>query len=107
MKARYYCENCGAEVRAGASSCPRCGRVFSAVRCPKCGYTGKAADFRTGCPLCGYLQPTEQTPEQTPVAPRAAKPLRRSFPSARFAKMAIAALLVLVAALLALLLLRG
>ncbi|HTZ50943.1 MAG TPA: zinc ribbon domain-containing protein [Spirochaetia bacterium] len=53
-KARFFCEQCGAEVRAGASSCPSCGSVFTAVRCPECGYEGRAPEFKAGCPVCGY-----------------------------------------------------
>jgi ssDNA-binding Zn-finger/Zn-ribbon topoisomerase 1 len=102
-KARYFCENCGAEVRAGASSCPQCRRAFSAVRCPECGHMGKAAEFRAGCPACGYLKPREQMQS----TPRAAAPERRSFLSARSSRIAIICLLALLAALLAFLLLRG
>jgi hypothetical protein len=64
---------------------------------------GKAAEFRAGCPSCGYLQPREQMQS----APRAAAPRRRSFLSARSSRIAIIALLVLLAALVAVLLLRG
>jgi hypothetical protein len=101
-KARYFCENCGAEVRAGAASCPKCRRVFSAVRCPECGYMGKASEFREGCPSCGFLQPREQMEG----SPRVTAPARRSFLSARSSRIAITALLVAVAALVALLLLK-
>jgi uncharacterized membrane protein YvbJ len=52
--ARYFCEACGAEVSAGASTCPSCGSLFTAVRCPECGYEGRAPEFRWGCPVCGY-----------------------------------------------------
>lgn len=55
MKAsKFYCENCGAEVRHNTKVCPKCGRFFSAVRCPKCAFTGDASLFRQGCPSCGY-----------------------------------------------------
>ncbi|MGD0725766.1 MAG: zinc-ribbon domain-containing protein [Spirochaetia bacterium] len=102
MKARYFCENCGKEVRPGASTCPWCGRVFTAVRCPECGFEGKASDFRTGCPSCGFNQ-------QVPAAARAAppRPRRRALPSARFYRIAGAILLVLLIALIGLLLLRA
>ena len=53
-KARYFCEACGAEVKAGASTCPSCGSLFTAVRCPECGYEARAQEFRSGCPVCGY-----------------------------------------------------
>src|SRR5208337_2755981 len=54
VSARYYCESCGTEVSARASSCPTCGSVFTAVRCPECGHEGRASEFRSGCPMCGY-----------------------------------------------------
>jgi predicted RNA-binding Zn-ribbon protein involved in translation (DUF1610 family) len=53
-ESKFFCENCGAEVRHNTKICPKCGRFFSAVRCPKCAFTGDAALFRQGCPSCGY-----------------------------------------------------
>jgi predicted RNA-binding Zn-ribbon protein involved in translation (DUF1610 family) len=53
-RSRFYCENCGAEVKANAKVCPTCGRFFSAVRCPVCGFTGESSLFLQGCPSCGY-----------------------------------------------------
>jgi hypothetical protein len=53
-RSRFFCENCGAEVRPDAKVCPKCGRFFSAVRCPNCGYTGEGREFLHGCPSCGY-----------------------------------------------------
>ncbi|HBB43391.1 MAG TPA: hypothetical protein DEO40_02280 [Treponema sp.] len=53
-KAKYFCENCGAEVAAKARFCPHCGKFFSAVRCPHCGHTGSVSEFKTGCPVCHY-----------------------------------------------------
>jgi hypothetical protein len=64
---------------------------------------GKAAEFKAGCPFCGYLQPREQMQS----APVASDPGRRSFLSARSSRIAIIALLVALAALVALLLLKG
>jgi len=54
---RFYCEYCGNEVGADAKSCPFCGRIFSAVRCPVCSYQSTERQFRGGCPRCGYLAP--------------------------------------------------
>jgi|SRR5271157_5209982 len=54
VSARYFCESCGTEVVGGASICPTCGSVFTAVRCPECAFEGRASDFRSGCPVCGY-----------------------------------------------------
>ncbi|MFP4373406.1 MAG: zinc ribbon domain-containing protein [Spirochaetaceae bacterium] len=53
-RSRFFCENCGAEVRPHAKVCPKCGRFFSAVRCPQCGHTGEGKEFLHGCPNCGY-----------------------------------------------------
>ncbi|MBQ9630150.1 MAG: zinc ribbon domain-containing protein [Treponema sp.] len=54
QSAKFFCENCGAEVPQDARMCRKCGRFFSSVRCPKCGETGDASFFRNGCPSCGY-----------------------------------------------------
>ena len=51
----FYCENCGNTVSLKADSCPSCGRRFDAVKCPECGFSGKATLFSDGCPSCGYL----------------------------------------------------
>lgn len=53
-RSRFFCENCGTEVRADAKVCRSCGRFFSSVRCPKCLYTDDARMFLHGCPRCGY-----------------------------------------------------
>ena len=56
-KAKYFCENCGSEVAPNARFCPKCGKFFSSVRCPKCGCTGDVTKFKNGCPQCGYAMP--------------------------------------------------
>ena len=53
-KAKFFCENCGAEGPADAHMCKNCGRFFSSVRCPNCGASGSASKFAKGCPVCGY-----------------------------------------------------
>lgn len=53
-KAKFFCENCNAEVDKNARFCTKCGKFFASVRCPKCGYTGSSHDFASGCPKCGY-----------------------------------------------------
>jgi uncharacterized membrane protein YvbJ len=102
MKARYFCENCGAEVRPGASSCPSCGRVFTAVRCPECGFEGRASEFAKGCPSCGFME--QKKLELLPARP-VEKRSQRTF-SARFYKVAGIVLLALVVILVAVILLR-
>jgi predicted RNA-binding Zn-ribbon protein involved in translation (DUF1610 family) len=63
--ARFYCENCGAEVNRGAGRCPSCGRLFSSIRCPGCGFTGDEALFKKGCPVCGYCTKNESGKPET------------------------------------------
>lgn len=70
-KAKFFCENCSSEVAANARFCPKCGKFFSAVRCPKCFHTGTVRVFKNGCPKCGYsmseheLFGTSTTPDGT------------------------------------------
>ena len=54
QSAKFFCENCGAEVPQNARVCKHCGKFFSSVRCPVCGTTGTPAKFANGCPNCGY-----------------------------------------------------
>ncbi len=51
---KFFCENCGKEVKRNASICPHCGRLFASVKCPACNYAGSASQFSNGCPRCGY-----------------------------------------------------
>lgn len=60
MKARYFCDFCGEEVPANTTRCPRCAKLFTAVKCPECGYVGKTEDFNSGCPSCSYLMDKEE-----------------------------------------------
>lgn len=53
-QAKFFCENCGEEVKQNARFCNKCGRFFSAVRCPACGKIGSSHAFTNGCPSCGY-----------------------------------------------------
>lgn len=57
-KAKFFCENCGAEVPENARVCKNCGKFFISVRCPRCGATGPHSDFENGCPKCGYAVPS-------------------------------------------------
>lgn len=59
-KAKFFCENCGAEVPQNAKMCRHCGRFFSSVRCPQCNETGSPSKFAKGCPACGYAFGTPQ-----------------------------------------------
>ena len=54
QSAKFFCENCGAEVPQNARVCKHCGKFFSSVRCPVCGTTGSPGKFANGCPNCGY-----------------------------------------------------
>jgi hypothetical protein len=71
---RYFCEHCGLEVRKNARVCPRCGRFFSSVKCPRCGYAGQAEDFDAGCPVCGYAEAANAAPDPIRPPPVAAPP---------------------------------
>ena len=66
--AKYFCENCGAEVASKARFCPHCGKFFSAVRCPNCGHTGSVSEFKKGCPVCHFaISDSEMRGEEKPV----------------------------------------
>jgi uncharacterized membrane protein YvbJ len=101
-KARFFCEACGAEVKAGSATCPSCGSLFTAVRCPECGYEGKAPEFRSGCPVCGYRAAPGETFTATPVTGRKEK---RALPVA-FYRATIIVLSALLLGLLLILVLR-
>ncbi len=88
MKARFFCESCGAEVRHSERKCPSCGKTFTAVRCPRCGFEGGAKQFARGCPECGYLNvvpPAGEGAGDPPAArPRKIRPRTRAFSLPRF-----------------------
>jgi hypothetical protein len=103
---RFFCESCGSEVRVGAGSCPECGAVFKAVRCPQCGFSGTAAEFSRGCPACGYgKRPAADTAVEA-SAPTPPRPRGPSLPAV-FYRVAIVGLVVLIAALLIVLIWRA
>ena len=56
MKMRFFCEQCGTEVPRNTERCPACGRYFTAIQCPQCGFQGSESDFASGCPSCGYMR---------------------------------------------------
>jgi predicted RNA-binding Zn-ribbon protein involved in translation (DUF1610 family) len=59
-QSRFFCDNCGAEVKKNADRCPKCGRFFASIRCPKCGFFGTSEQFSNGCPECGYSSQKKQ-----------------------------------------------
>jgi predicted amidophosphoribosyltransferase len=61
-RATYTCDHCQAPVSLHARSCPSCGKVFDAVRCPRCGHQGSPGAFADGCPSCRYLAGRPPTP---------------------------------------------
>ncbi|MDR1301877.1 MAG: zinc ribbon domain-containing protein [Treponema sp.] len=66
-KIRFFCDNCGTEVAREEDACPECGRPFSSVRCPTCGFSGSLDDFQECCPACGYVvYPQEQSAPKVP-----------------------------------------
>jgi hypothetical protein len=111
MKARFFCESCGAEVSHSQKVCPSCGRTFTAVKCPRCGFEGGAKQFARGCPQCGYLNvlPPTTGAAGTRGTGSNSRPWRkaRSLPRlrlpARFYRVAVAILLVLLLAMIVLL----
>jgi len=74
-KPRYFCENCGKEVKRNSPLCPYCGRFFTSVRCPKCGYSGIVEEFDSGCPVCGYAEAAAAAPEALKPPPPPVTPL--------------------------------
>ena len=51
---KFFCENCGNEVKRNTKVCPHCGRFFASVKCPECNHIGSTEEFINGCPECGY-----------------------------------------------------
>ncbi|MBQ9239438.1 MAG: zinc ribbon domain-containing protein [Treponema sp.] len=75
QKAKFFCENCGAEVPEKARVCQHCGKFFASVRCPMCGTIGSVSQFTHGCPQCGYAR----TGTTAPARPRRLhRPRRRT-----------------------------
>lgn len=56
MAVKFFCENCKFEVPLDSSTCPYCGKSFYSVYCPRCRKEGTPAQFKNGCPSCGYLK---------------------------------------------------
>jgi len=51
---KFFCEFCGTQVKQNDKVCSHCGKFFSSVKCPSCGFIGDSRIFRDGCPACGY-----------------------------------------------------
>jgi len=72
---RFFCEQCGAEVPRNANRCSSCGRLFSSVLCPSCGFSGAERLFADGCPSCGYSAPApRRLPSERDLRPAGALP---------------------------------
>jgi predicted RNA-binding Zn-ribbon protein involved in translation (DUF1610 family) len=97
MGARFFCENCGAEVKRNAKTCPRCGRSFANVLCPACGFVGEGSLFSAGCPVCGYTAGTPAAPKPKPGKPAPQKVAASSPPAWAYqlAFLALAGILAL------------
>ena len=94
-------------MNAGATVCPYCGSSFTAVRCPSCGFEGKAAAFSRGCPACGFMMEDEvRLTTAPPGAARPDKPKTRRGMSRVFYRVSGIVLIVLLAALVVLFILR-
>ncbi|MDR2149521.1 MAG: zinc ribbon domain-containing protein [Spirochaetaceae bacterium] len=70
---KFFCDNCGTEVPQESEVCPQCGRGFSSVRCPICGFVGEVASFKEGCPSCGYSAASEE--KKMPLGPQTKLPV--------------------------------
>jgi DNA-directed RNA polymerase subunit RPC12/RpoP len=106
VRAKYFCGNCQREVNARAASCPYCGSSFTAVRCPRCGFEGKAVEFIDGFPSCGFMMQDDVSVPASPAA-SAVKPRKAASGMSRlFYRVAGLVLIVLLAVLVVLLLLR-
>jgi hypothetical protein len=93
MKARFFCDSCGASVGARADRCPACGKTFAAVRCPQCGYEGRPSEFMQGCKVCGYMaEPGGKEKRPAPARSRPGLPI-----SPWVARVAAGGLLLLLA----------
>ena len=69
-KPKFFCESCGTEVKQNAKFCQHCGKFFSSVKCPSCGFSGDSPAFKSGCPVCGYAVLQNEKDERPAVDSR-------------------------------------
>ncbi len=81
MKVRFRCDNCGHHVPLRHDTCPHCGRRFTAVVCPVCGFEGDASLFSNGCPSCGYRGAARRSGSADPRRPKPPRPRRPPLPN--------------------------
>jgi len=94
-KPHYFCDFCGKEVPGAAKLCPHCGRFFTSVRCPRCGFTATASKFKFGCPSCGYSAPVQDdTGSVASGSRRRARPGETPGPLPTWAYLLVGVLLV-------------
>ncbi|MCF7914689.1 MAG: hypothetical protein K9L66_05950 [Spirochaetaceae bacterium] len=74
----FYCETCGLEVGVDEDECPHCGMPFYGVRCPRCGFNGKARQFVNGCPQCGFRAAANDSYELLNNTTGKGKPVEKS-----------------------------
>ena len=99
MGKSFYCNNCGEKVSEKDKSCPYCHCVFTAVKCPQCGFRGESHFFHDGCPVCGYLAATSRDEESLDAFPEDGTRRKKGWFS-RLSPLAAAILLLLTLGLL-------
>ena len=107
---KFFCDNCGTQVKKNETRCPKCGRYFRSVKCPSCGLSGSPELFNDGCPSCGYAKENfDSVPENYDAADfEPGKPAKKSgFFSERFYRRAIPVLVLIIIALIILLVRTG
>jgi predicted amidophosphoribosyltransferase len=77
MGGRFFCENCGAEVKRDAKTCPQCGVSFADVVCQACGFSGAPHLFSARCPVCGA--PVDSGPVNGAFKPKGGNMARQRF----------------------------
>jgi predicted amidophosphoribosyltransferase len=94
---KFYCEYCATEVKGNDRVCPHCGKFFSSVKCPSCGHSGGPADFKKGCPECGYAFGADSRPPSRAMGKKKGAGYQDPLPWWVFAAL-VTALVILLAA---------